>query len=298
MHFFGFHILRFICLNAVFATVSLAWGCETSSDSIRLDGKILLVDAQVRFDSTFFSNNQSNIRGSSSAKSHPFSKGFLMTQVALGMPEKWNSGSSVDSWANRPSTLISINVGAHHLISKTTERTKNKAVEWVLSLEKLNRLSLDIEELPDSLIGFVRTNSNAAPLQGVIYEQFPIGIETDTVPVALSNRVLWRTSLQVGWMQMWKRHWAWHASLGATVLLKSEDWIGLETPDVGRGYAYSLNRQRAGQLLSILEVGLRRRFTPLPYRGGAFWTAGMHVRLQPQLNSFFWGGIQLRWHWS
>lgn len=292
MHFFGIHTLHVFFVHAMLACASIAWGHAIPSDSIRLDGKILLVDAQVRFDSTAFSK-----MGQLTPKSRPFRAGFLMTQIAFGMPEKLISGSAVGSWVGQPSTLISMQVGSSHPVLKTTGRTPRHAVEWGVSLERLCLPSLNVAHLPDSVIGFVQSN-NGTPLQAVIYERFPIGVETDTVAVMLSNRTAWRTSLQLGWTQSWGRHWAWHAAVGITVLLNSETEFGLEVPDINRGQAYVVKQQMAGEVFPLIDIGLRRRFRTSALVASSNWTVALNVRAQPQLNSLVWCGIQLSRHWG
>jgi hypothetical protein len=298
MHFIGSHALQVFLLHAVLACSAVVWGHEISSDSIQLDGKILIVDAQVRFDSTAFSKTQSSKIGRTTANSRPFRAGFVMTQVAIGMPEKLKSGSAVGSWVGQPSGLVSVNVGSSHLVFKKPGRSQQHAIEWGVSLERLRLPSLNVAQLSDSVIGFVQSyNDNS--LQAVIYERFPIGVETDTVAVTLSNRTAWRTSLQLGWTHTWRRHWAWHAAVGATVILSSETEFGLEVPDINRGRAYAVKQQMAGEVFPLIDVGLRRRFSASELAASSsYWTVALNIRAQPQLNSLFWSGIQLRWHWS
>ena len=293
MHFSGIHTLQVFLVHATLAVASIAWGHDIPSDSIRLDGKILFVDAQVRFDSTTFSKI-----GLATAKSRPFRAGLLMTQVAFGVPEKLKSGSTVGSWVGQPSAFVSVHVGSSHPVFKNPGRSQQHAVEWGVSLVRLRLPSLNVAQLSDSVIGFVQSNSGNL-LQAVIYERFPIGVETDTVAVTLSNRTAWRTSFQLGWAGTWRRHWAWHAAVGATVLLKSETEFGLEFPDINRGQAYAVKQQMAGEVFPLMDVGLRRRFSASTLAtSSSYWTVALNVRAQPQLNSLFWSGIQLRWHWG
>ena len=297
MHFFGTNALQVFFLHAVLACASVVWGHEAPSDSIRLDGKILIVDAQVRFDSTAFSKTYSSKVARPRANLRPFRSGFMMTQVAFGMPEKLKSGSAVGSWVGQPSALVSVNVGSSHPVFKKPGRSQQHAVEWGVSLERLRLPTLNLAQLSDSVIGFVQSNSGNL-LQAVIYERFPIGVETDTMAVTLSNRTAWRTSLQLGWTSTWRRHWVWHAALGATILLRSETEFGLETPDLDRGHAYVVKQQMAGEVFPLMDVGLRRRFSASTLAASSYWTVALNVRVQPQLNSLFWGGIQLSWHWG
>jgi hypothetical protein len=87
--------------------------------------------------------------------------------------------------------------------------------------------------------------------------------------------------------------------VGATVILSSETEFGLEVPDINRGRAYAVKQQMAGEVFPLIDVGLRRRFSASELAASSsYWTVALNVRTQPQLNSLFWSGIQLRWHWG
>jgi hypothetical protein len=292
MQFLGAQSFRVFLLPVMLIIAFCAQGVETTSDSIRLDGKILLIDAQVRFDSTDFKQQTGSGSNRPVVRRYKHSS-FLVAHVGMAIPEVRESGSSLASWTRQSLPVLSIGAGTlwPGLTAKRTAR--GGVIESLWSLDRLNRTSLDLHALPDSVIGFVQ-NEETREIEGVVYERFPIGVETDTVPVVLVSTHAWRASIQIGWSATWKTHWSWHAAVGASALLMREESMGLRAPDLSQEQPYWLEERLAGELIPLLDLGVHRRLTSSSAYVASPWTIGMHARLQP--GSRFWIGVQMRWH--
>jgi hypothetical protein len=292
-----FQAMRFVLFFQLLTLAPTGWSMGEVQDSIRLDGEILLIDARVRFDSTDiqgFLTNDGEVQGT---KSKPFDRGFVRAQLAFGLPEGSISGGSVGKWSRRPSVLYTFDVGSSHSISKKKGSLQELAFEWGVGFERLNALTLDVNSLPDSLIGFLPANNDGST-QGIVVERFAIGVETDTVPIQRFHQSKWRTSLRVGMTKSWKSSWFFHAVLGATVLLEPEDRVGLYEPDEDRGFAYSTVSLKAGHVIPFTDLGLSKRFAESVGNTSFSWSLGLNARIQPRFNSLGWLGVQVRYNWK
>ena len=292
MHGIGAPIVQFFLLTVMLFLGSMVLRSEVLLDSIRLDGKILLIDAQVRFDSTDFRKEG----GSSSSRTRDLSRrgrsSYFIAHVGLGVPEVQASGSSVASWTRQSLPVYSLG-GGTVWPAWTKRTTPAGALESLWSVDRLDRVALDLNALPDSLIGFVQSEETRG-LEGVVYERFPIGVETDTVPIAIVSSALWRASFQIGWTSTWHTHWSWHAAIGASVLLMPEEAMRLYAPDLAREQPVAVAERLSGQLIPLVDVSIHRRLTSSRAYVDSPFTIGLHARLQS--GAQFWMGLQMRWY--
>ena len=171
------HAGLLIVLVGLTVLAAVSHAAEVSNDSIVIDGKVIEVEARVRFDSLLQSTQDRSAEFQATWKASSL--------IGVGQSTKWLF------WSGKPDAAIQIQA---ELLRLPTVRDFRKKGGWQTQLNvglmAASLVGIDAEDFPDSLIGFAPAERNR-PLRYVTSQQFDIGTETDTLDaVTLRSRLV------------------------------------------------------------------------------------------------------------
>lgn len=188
---------------------SAARAAVSSNDSIVIDGKIIEVQARVRFDSL----PQHNSSRSSEFKATW--KGAAL--VGVGQSSEWWH------WSGRPDAAFEIEA---ELLRIPTARDFRKKGGWQAELNvglvAAALVGIDANGFPDSLIGFLPAERDR-PLRFVTSQRFDIGTETDTLDAVTSRTRQVLPFVSAGLAGYWG---AWTFGVEAGIQYIAQPWQG------------------------------------------------------------------------
>lgn len=188
---------------------SAAHAVECSNDSIVIDGKVIEVEARVRFDSLIQPDTNRSAEFQATWKAS--------TLVGAGGTSRWWH------WSGKPDAALQIQA---ELLRLPAVRDFRKKSGWQAQLNAgvmaVSLVEIDAEEFPDSLIGFLPAERNR-PLRFVTSQQFDIGTETDTLD-AVTQRSLQVTPFVSAGLSGYAGAWSFGAEAG--VHYQTQPWRG------------------------------------------------------------------------
>ncbi|MDA0913031.1 MAG: hypothetical protein O2818_02215 [Bacteroidetes bacterium] len=214
----------FFAANSVLAADS-EWQITNEwdrKDSIIVDGKVIQVQAAVSFDSLSRAPRTTNNFSVATA----FELNQAVGMGGRGEDDEWRkwTGEFDRAWTMQVSFSP----------SKSNLNRYDGTVRWSPSIAfGVNRWSIqhvNLENLPDSLIGFI-PNSSLSPLQGVIYERFPIGVETDTLTIPVERNDSFIPHVMLG-LSMQSNSWNGTLSIGFMRISAHTERILLRAPSL------------------------------------------------------------------
>lgn len=186
-----------------------AHAVECSNDSIVIDGKVIEVQARVRFDSLIERAPDRSTEFQATWKA--------ATLVGAGGSTRWWH------WSGKPDAALQIQA---ELLRLPAVRDFRKKSGWQAQLNAglmaSSLVEIDAGEFPDSLIGFLPAERNR-PLRFVTSQQFDIGTETDTLD-AVTQRSLQVAPFVSAGLSGYAGAWTLRAEAG--VHYQAQPWPG------------------------------------------------------------------------
>jgi hypothetical protein len=282
-----------ICLVAFGTTLPLHGLEPLVRDSIRVDGRVVLVDAQVQFDSLnrsknkgvaadFFRRMYADLSRSSTG---------ISLETHLGVGQGTLEGPSWKGWTGQYDASQSLGL-QKPLKSFDARGLKRNGWRFAMDGQVLFLVQqfggMDLLQIPDSVIGFI-PQGERQDWSAVTYKRYSNGIETDTVPMVALRNVVFSTALHLGFSLTHRLGWNVRIYAGAMLNWQSVDRVQLEKPEIG-GVPWRLRSADARQILPVtgLEVG-RILFESNAWK----WSAHGSVKVMPNSIQNHWIGIGL-----
>ena len=300
---FSFSLAAVLCMLLLVSGV-VGWqgvACaEIPLDTIRVDGRLLIVDAQVKFDSVSVGQSSNTRGGLSRTRNRPLmGNPFAMVGLGWGMDQLADDGRAFRSWSQGQNQSIQVQWGMSKIPKRRAgiARSNPFTIEYSLSLEASSMRAMDVDLLPDSLIGFALADMDQS-LLAITYSRFPIGVETDTL--AISSDRLWLYSATMGFGGNWDINQlvSAHFSAGFSILLNEVQEQRLFEPALDRGYAFEEKSWSRASVLPFLECGLHRKWMANLSRAQGFGEVGIRGRWQPNSPQPVWLRLVAKWIWN
>lgn len=191
-------------------------------DSIILDGKVIQVHSAVSFDSI-----PERTRTKNSLR--------IATAVELNRALGTGGRGEDDQWRKWTGEFDRAwMVQVAFSPSRSSLNRINGSARWLpsiaLGVSRWSIQNVNLESLPDSLIGFI-PHSSLSPLQGVVYERFPIGVETDTLTIPIARQESISPHVMLG-LNMHSNAWSGAISLGFSRISPHTERILLRAPSL------------------------------------------------------------------
>lgn len=212
------------------------------SDSIRLDGRVIHVDAQIRIDSVLPGKHQA-------AQVTPkFFQGIQGSVYRGG--GIISGGNSIQNWTGASDWMETLQLSAVQIPFRNLPRTSSfdaMQLKVDVGMGAMQFVSADQALLSDSVIGFLSSKDDGQ-FAAVTYEQFPIGIETDTILVQPVRHQIPMVLILGGWSGTFRNGWKLSVLAGGKRNLKESSRLGFERPNL-----YSSNPWYVIQMPSVWE---------------------------------------------
>ena len=257
------------------ALLVLAVGCGAvaeASDSLRVDGRVVRVDALVAVDT--LASKRAQWDGFDVVRAGVVRGGLGAVAGGPGWAAAWGKGvpavraEAAVEWGERWSVALG---GAGTLVPR-----------------------VDPAAVPDSCIGFLPAGPSDA-LRAVVRMTYPLGIETDTVALAPSG--VFEFEVRAGVARLWEVGERGlvraGAVVGRTLTPTTVQTFGAPTSDGTRSQAFQHVDLPAGRWVPRLEVGLARTSNPRAGCRAPRWrrpAVGCTVGFEPGV-----GGVPDRW---
>ncbi len=268
---------------------------KVPKDSITVDGRSIFVDAQVHFDS--LATDPKLRRNLNPFRSLSVFSGFNNPRIELGLTPSIGigkgplAGRSWRQWTCQSDVAQMLSLQA---IADTWEVRVLKQMGWDVSLS--GRISLavlhlgdmDVEQIPDSVIGFISADREEA-WSAVVYERYSNGIETDTVPMFTHRQSAFQLSLALG--LCFEHRNGWEVQLHAGLVVNSRDVhrVQMVDPELD-GDPWGIYSQEARTILPAANARLGH---VLWHAGNWKWTAWSQCSFQPKSIQNAWFGLGL-----
>ena len=246
MRFAGLVLLSLILLvgEAAAARSSLA-----SNDSIVIDGKVIHVDAQVRFDSL------------PQQKTNPRYRPAWSANALVGTGGDWRQWSG--QWDQ------ALNGEVQWLRRPLQQDFRSQSATWLtgsFGAMVTSLLGVDEATFPDSLIGFLPAPPNA-PLSFVTSQEFDIGTETDTLAASTFRTASLAPYGTLG-ITLEKRNWSIRVAGGVQYSKPSAATRPVLNAPSLEGPPFLPGEPTTGRLRARIEYGLgfRPDRTPVQWR--------------------------------
>lgn len=231
---------------------SNAYECFSADlDTIWLNGRILDIDAQIRWDSIRIPGESPPIRHALFGNQRRHAR----VSLVRGSME-WGGWASNDGdlvhWSRKSDVAWTVAMGRERQWESLKFARSHGVGQWVIGARAMRLLYIDSSLFPDSLIGFSAATSSS-PLRAITFERFPIGVETDTVEVSITRQLGVSLLAGFGIEQRFKNGWTVSGMLGFDVLIRSQSRLDLEHPELDRGAAFHLTTWNAGTVMPWLE---------------------------------------------
>ena len=225
----GFVCLFFIvCRGSAFEGAEMDEGSkmDLASDSIRIDGRLIHVEAQIRIDS--ISN------GSKPASPMHRAYSFGIQGVVLRSAGIVSDGMSTREWTGVSDGMHSVQLSLLQFPTQILDRSSRiQAMQFEMNagLGVSRFATLDASVLPESVIGFLSSKRDGQ-FAAVTYEVFPIGIETDTLLLQAERSQVPFVLILGGWSATLKSGWTVSAWAGGKKNLKESSRLAFEKPNL------------------------------------------------------------------
>lgn len=233
-----FGTVLFVCAASV-GQVKLAQAAPGArEDSIRVDGRIVVVDAQVQFDSLVRSPKAGRQWGS---LSQMFSRTAMRKE-----PVKWEVASFVgvgkgplegprwDEWTGQYdwSYALSLRQGWTSFNSQLLKQRGWEALFGAQMQVLAQQLGgANVAQIPDSVIGFIPVALDEA-WSAVTYKRYSNGIETDTIAMEVRRNTLIAASFELGFDLSHRLGWRLQMHAGGMVNSQASHRLDIEAPEL------------------------------------------------------------------
>ena len=270
-------LARFLTfLPAVLAPLWAVGHDTGTQDSIRIDGVILDVEAQVRFDSI-------------AAVPRNATADFQAAWTVNGLVGGGNPSTGWWHWSGRPD--VSLQCSAE-LLRFPVQLDRHKRFQGRAHLDAgfmvTSLVSIDTAAFPDSLIGFLSASATA-PLRLVTSQQFDIGVESDTLDAATGRTTATTPFISIGWNGVFGE-WIGGVAGGAGYRMRaSQDRPTLNAPSLD-GAAYVSGAQRAPGFVLMIQarIGYRKAHSPWMVQLTGLWMTSAAQN--------HWWGVGVKYH--
>ncbi|MBN31979.1 MAG: hypothetical protein CL845_08360 [Crocinitomicaceae bacterium] len=254
-------VLQLLFVFGIFGPSSTCIGGLILRDTIVIDGLVVDVEAEVRFDSisTDLSKRDAVVQFATTVN------GFLGRG---GPPTGWRY------WSRSPDVNMQVFAEVFGFSSRIHKRRRHK---WRVHLDGgfmvTSLVSIDTSTFPDSLIGFLPATADD-PLRMVTSQQFDIGTETDTLE-AIWNRRAGITPFGAVGLDVVLGDWHCGFTAGARYRTRSsEDRPILYRPSLD-GVAFDPGLQRNKGLEPMIQatIGYQKKGSPLTFQLTGLWIA-------------------------
>lgn len=262
--------LLLVCLIALLAPSWASAHPPVAQDSIVIDGVMLAVEAQVRFDSLLADPRN---------KTATFQAAWTFNAfVGSGRsaPGWWN-------WSGRPDVNVQCSA---ELLRFPAQLDRRKRRQWHGHVDAgfmvASLVSIDASTFPDSLIGFLPATATA-PLRMVTSEQFDIGTETDTLDAVTGRTHATSPFASVGLDAVLSE---WQVGIAGGVRYRArsaQDRPVLDSPTLD-GAAYVEGIQRKPGVAPMVQVRICYQEDRSPW---TFQLTGLWISDAPQ--NHWWG---------
>ena len=266
---------------------------HTAVDSIRVDGKLVQVDAQVQFDSLARSNRGRTNNGLMRQLRADIASGS--TSVSLEMLAGLGQGPleslSWSGWTGQYDLgrAIGFEQQLKGFQSKALNRNGWRASAQGQILVFAQQLGgFDVHQIPDSVIGFIAQESGR-DWSAVTYERYSNGIETDTVPMVTDRDLIYTTALQFGVALVHRKGGNIKIRGGALFNWQNSSRVKLERPEID-GEPWRIFSVDAKRVLPLVCVEMGQEI--IAFSGWQFSVQGV-VKLMPKSVQNCWLGIGL-----
>lgn len=284
----GFAFFSMIACQPVRATVLPS----AVDDSIRVDGRVILVEAQVQFDSLVPQRAKSMRDASRLRESgRPFegSRFELGVTPFIGLGagplelRSWNEWSGQYDWSQTLSLQHRLpEMGGATLSQKGWERSSH--VRLACSAQQFAHLNRDM--LPDSVIGFI-PEVNGQEWSAITLSRYSNGIETDTIALTGSRQKNLQFAFEFGLAAEHRKGWEIRWRAGAAINLRTIERLQLVEPRLD-GTAWSLLTQEAFGILPTTSIAFGRQLATIQ---GWQWKVWADCTYRPQSLQNLWLGL-------
>ncbi|MBV42488.1 MAG: hypothetical protein CL834_05595 [Crocinitomicaceae bacterium] len=286
-------------LAFLFIPILLVWNSvvnaaeATSVDSIRVDGKLVQVDAQVQFDSLARSNRARTDNGFMRQLRSDIARGSTSVSLEMlaGMGQGPLESLSWSGWTGQYD--LGHAIGLEQQLKGFQSRALNRngwraSVQGQILIFAQQLGGFDVQQIPDSVIGFIAQESGQ-DWSAVTYERYSNGIETDTVRMVTDRDLMYTTALQVGVALVHRKGGNIKIRGGALLNWQNSSRVKLEGPEIdGEPWRmFSVDAKRVLPLV-CMEVGQEI----ITFSGWQFSVQGS-VKLMPKSVQNCWLGIGL-----
>lgn len=262
-------------------------------DSIRVDGRVILVEAQVQFDSLLVPPKAKSMRDASRLREprrplegSSFELG-VTPFIGLGAGplelRSWIDWSGRYDWSQTLSLQHRLaKMGGATLSQKGWERSSHVR----LSFSAQQFAHLNREMLPDSVIGFI-PEANGQEWSAVTFSRYSNGVETDTIALTGSRQKSLQFAFEFGLAAEHRKGWEIRWRAGATVNLRTIERLQLFEPKLD-GTAWRLLTQEAFGILPTTSIALGRQLATIQ---GWQWKVWADCTYRPQSMQNLWFGV-------
>ena len=244
-------------------------------DSILIDGVILDVEAQVRFDSI-------------AADPRNATAEFQAAWTVNGLVGGGNPSTGWWHWSGRPDVSLQCSAELLRLPARLDRRKRFQGqVHLDAGFIVSSLVSIDAAAFPDSLIGFLPASATA-PLRLVTSQQFDIGVESDTLDAATDRTTATVPFVSIGWDGV-LGEWIGGVAGGVGYRMRaSQDRPTLNAPSLD-GAAYVPGVQRAPGFVSMIQarIGYRKARSPWMVQFTGLW--------MPSAAQNHWWGVGVKY---
>ncbi|MGB1122715.1 MAG: hypothetical protein ACPG08_04245 [Flavobacteriales bacterium] len=264
-----------IFLPAVIAPLwAIAHHSETQ-DSILIDGSILDVEAQVQFDSI-----ATDPRNSSAA--------FQAAWTVNGLVGGGAFSTGWWYWSGRPDISFQCSAELLRFPGRLDRRKRFQGQARLNAGFMVTSLvSVDAAAFPDSLIGFLPASATA-PLRLVTFQQFDIGVESDTLDAVTERTSATMPFVSVGWDGVFGE-WMGGVAGGVGYRMRaSNDRPTLNAPSLnGAAYVPGVQRNPGFDPMIQARIGYRKTRSPWMVQLTALW--------MPSAAQNHWWGVGVKY---
>lgn len=209
-------------------------------DSIRVDGRVVFVDAQVQFDSLIRSpkTGRQGLALRPMFSRNDIQKEPVLWQVAsfVGMGKGLLEGPRWDQWTGQYdwSHALSLRQGWSPLRSPNLKQRGWEAIfGGQMQVLALQLGGANVAQFPDSVIGFIPAAQDEA-WSAVTYKRYSNGIETDTIAMEVRRNNVIAASFELGFDFSHRLGWRLQIHAGGMVNSQASHRLEIEVPELDR----------------------------------------------------------------
>ena len=245
-------------------------------DSILIDGVILDVEAQVRFDSI-------------AADPRNATAEFQAAWTVNGLVGGGNPLTGWWHWSGRPDVSLQCSAELLRLPARLNRRKRFQGQAHLdAGFMVTSLVSIDAAAFPDSLLGFLPASATA-PLRLVTSQQFDIGVESDTLDAVTGRTTATVPFVSIGWDGVFGE-WIGGVTGGVGYRMRaSQDRPTLNAPSLD-GAAYVPGVQRDPGFVPMIQarIGYRKTRSPWMVQFTGLW--------MPLAAQNHWWGVGVKYH--